>query len=261
MKNRVVPPLLLRLLVYCVVIPLALLALVPGSFDIVHLIGTGDIPLRELLGSPGEVKRAPPRAKPPADAFVQDLGHGRYRLAKWSLSDVPNSMALSRQLNAQARRLCAAQMGQPRVTQGGEYSSKGLNEADIEFHCEPGLPAAPVHAVPIPAPTAPAPAQVIVATPVAPSAPARVVVRFNSPGSGPNVAGLEAMKALLGREEAALGHAIRRSIRHWGREGEVTMCFALAEYDAAGQAHFVSELREALRASASVEVAENARCA
>lgn len=88
----------------------------------------------------------------------------------------------------------------------------------------------------------------------------RVVVGFNSLASGPDPMIVGRVDAFLREQENRLGRTIYRKHARWGREGEFSLCFPLAEFDAAGQQQFVTGLRAVLGATSRAGMGENAAC-
>jgi hypothetical protein len=134
-----------RFLIYLVVIPLALVALVPNSFDTLHLMASGQITLDDVAPWAARWFRKAPAVAPLVDdrfdVAVEDLGDGNYSLAHSEWGGVRSGTQMRWRLNELAARFCADRQATPHVAQSGFFNSKGYNEADLKFRCESGLPA------------------------------------------------------------------------------------------------------------------------
>ena len=129
--------LLLRVLLYGVLLPLAVLAIVPNGFDVLAMIAQGRIGFEELW--PFErTPRAPAITEPaPPPAFhVVALGDGKFKLADSHWSGHLDAPEIAGKLAQEAARWCAMSDGVPKVTQSSQFNSHGYNDADLEFWCE-----------------------------------------------------------------------------------------------------------------------------
>lgn len=189
---------LARILIYLVLIPLALLVIVPNSFDTLHLMRSGGITLADV--------------------------------APWA----------ARALDAWSKR--------------HEHAS-----ASPEI---PGAQTQPPHPADVPTQLVPEPVIVPQASPsvhdlaVDPETMFRVVVGFNSLASGTDPLIVKQVDDYLREQENRLGRTIYRKQARWGREGEFSLCFPLAEFDAVGQQQFVAGLRAALGATSRAGMAK-----
>src|SRR5687767_5181708 len=89
-----------------------------------------------------------------------------------------------------------------------------------------------------------------------PSAAYRVVVSFQSPGTGIDTTAFDEVLALVGAHDIDLSP----DIFTWGLEGERNLCFQIAGLNTEAQALFVTDLQAISEAAQYVMVLEHARC-
>ncbi|MBS0570336.1 MAG: hypothetical protein JSS28_07000 [Proteobacteria bacterium] len=127
-----------RILIYLVVIPLALIAIVPNSLDTLHLLRTGDITLEDVVPSVARLFRKTPeapRVDAPFAAEVEDLGGGQFKLAYSASNDKISGTAMYWRLRELAENHCAKQLGVPNITNASQYNSHYYNDASLKFEC------------------------------------------------------------------------------------------------------------------------------
>lgn len=154
MRKNLLKSLLLRVLIYLVVVPLAVFTIVPNSFDTFGLIVRGQITLADVAPRLVDAFKKPP-ARPavtvPDDiADVEDLGDGNYALAVHNWSSKLSGAGLQQQLTDIAKRFCAQSKGTPDISHSSNYNSHGYNDADLKFRCNVDTrddPASPLHAL------------------------------------------------------------------------------------------------------------------
>lgn len=148
--------LILRVLIYLVLIPLAVIVIVPNGFDTMGLIVRGQITLTDVAPWLVDAFKKPP-ARPavtvPDDiAEVEDLGDGNYALAVHNWSSKLSGARLQGQLTDIAKRFCAQSNGTPDISHSSNYNSHGYNDADLKFRCNSDTrddPASPLHVLEI----------------------------------------------------------------------------------------------------------------
>jgi len=134
--------LLLRVSIYLVLVPLAIIVIVPNGFDTLALVAKGEITFGDI--APGIVrvyenltkKREVAAPAKPADLPMTDLGNGSYKLSDSEWGGKPKGTQMEWKLRAQAERFCAARQGKLHVTNSSNYNSQGYSDADLEFWCE-----------------------------------------------------------------------------------------------------------------------------
>ena len=134
--------LLLRVLIYLVLVPLAVVVIVPNGFDTLGLVAKGEITFGDI--APGVVRAYAKLTKKhevavsakDTDLPMTDLGNGSYKLSDSEWGGKPKGTQMEWKLRAQAERFCAARQGKLRVTNSGNYNSQGYSDADLEFWCE-----------------------------------------------------------------------------------------------------------------------------
>lgn len=88
----------------------------------------------------------------------------------------------------------------------------------------------------------------------------RVTISFSSASAGPHFESVKRVETFLAEQEQRLGRSIARREVSWGLEGESTLCFALTEFDAAGQERFVRDALALLTTTERVALAEYNYC-
>ncbi len=71
----------------------------------------------------------------------------------------------------------------------------------------------------------------------------RLIVSFESTGSGIDLQGMEKLQELIRQQEQIIGKQIVYQSHQWGKEGEVELRFKLREMDEEHQAGFVTSIK------------------
>ena len=93
------------------------------------------------------------------------------------------------------------------------------------------------------------------------AAQTRLVVKFGSVCCGIDSGAYEDVRALVREREAAAGFKLPARILHWGKEGEVTLCYALRRLRPSDQVRLINEIRAVKAERGEMKVEENAPCA
>lgn len=142
-SQRRTPGVFVRILVYLVAIPLAFLALVPNSFELLHLVANGEISGAEFF-TPFLPDKAPAKGlqpDPPADILtgvdVRIASAGVYTISIQTRSGNPADVVerLIVQANAYCQRKLAGDKAHVRQKSHGHHPLTQTVDADIEFDC------------------------------------------------------------------------------------------------------------------------------
>jgi hypothetical protein len=132
----------LRVSIYLVLIPLAVIAIVPNGFDTLQLLAQGEITFADIAPgvarAVGKLTKTSRLARSDQQAVVPltDLGNGAYSLSTSAWGGNDRGAQMQARLHDQAARFCATRQAAPHVTQSSHFDSTGYNDADLTFWCE-----------------------------------------------------------------------------------------------------------------------------